>query len=61
MEMKRFHVVLAPKKSVQLFLLLFSLLMDSFEISLHFEFSLVSVIFMLSVEVMEKKPLFFTS
>lgn len=61
MEMKRFHVVLAPKKGVQLFLLLLSLLMHSFEISFHFEFSLVIVIFMLSVEVMEKKPLFFTS
>lgn len=59
MELKRFNVVLALKKDVQLFLLLFSLLMDSYEISLQFEFSFVSVIFMLSVEVMEKKSLLF--
>lgn len=59
MELKRFNVVLALKNDVQLFLLLFSLLMDSYEISLQFEFSFVSVIFMLSVEVMEKKSLLF--
>lgn len=55
MEMKRFNVVLTLKKGVQFFLLLFSLLMDSYGISLHFEFNLVGVIFMLSVEVLEKK------
>lgn len=57
MEMQRFNVVLTLKKGVQLFLLLFSLLMDSYDISLNFEFTLVGVIFMLSVEVMEKKSL----
>lgn len=61
MELEEFNVVLTLKKGDQLFLLLFSLLTVSYEKSLHFEFSLVGVIFMLSVEVMEKKSLFFKS
>lgn len=50
-------VVLPQKKDVHLFLLLFSVLIDCYETSVHFEFSLLDVIFLLSVEVMEKKCL----
>lgn len=59
--MKRFNIVLALKKDVQLFLLVFPLLMDCYEISLHFEFGLVGVILTVSVRVMEKKSVLFKS
>lgn len=52
---EKVYIVLALKKDV------FPLLMDCYEISLHFEFGLVGVILTVSVRVMEKKSVLFKS